>query len=69
MDEKEVTTKVYLDEKNSSHTPKRVNLVQLLDVKEKKIATIQADIIELKLEKELVFGIIKEEAKNLEYTT
>ncbi len=39
-DEKEVTTKVYLNEKNNPHILKRVNLVQLLDVKEKKIATI-----------------------------
>jgi hypothetical protein len=49
--------------------PKRVNLVQLLDVKEKKITTIQADLTKLKLEKECVSITIKQEAKNLEYAT
>jgi hypothetical protein len=35
MNEEEVMVEVYLDEENSPQTPKRVNLVQLLDVKEK----------------------------------
>ncbi len=30
-----MTSKVYSNEKNNPQTPKRVNLVQLLDVKEK----------------------------------
>jgi hypothetical protein len=34
MDEEEVTSKVYLDEENNLQTPKKVNLVQLVDVKE-----------------------------------
>jgi hypothetical protein len=67
--EREVTTKVYLDEENNPHIPKIVNLVWLFDVKEKKITTIQIDVIELKLEKEFMSTTIKKEAKNLEYAT
>jgi hypothetical protein len=40
MDEEEVTSKVYLNEENNPQTPKKVNLVQLLDVKEKNITNI-----------------------------
>jgi hypothetical protein len=68
MDVEEVIVEVYLDEKNNSQIPKRVNLVQLLDVKEKKIATIQTYLIELKLEKEWV-STINKKTKNLEYAT
>ncbi len=69
MDEEEVMVEVYLHEENSPQILKRVNLVQLLDVKEKKITTIQVDLIELKLEKEHVSTTIKKEAKNFKYAT
>jgi hypothetical protein len=69
MDEEEVTAKVYLDEDNSSQTPKKIKLVQLLDMKEKNISIIQAYLIELKLEKECMSATVNKETKNLEYAT
>ncbi len=69
MDEEEVTSKDYLDEDNSSQTLKKIKLVQLLDMKEKNIAIIQAYLIELKLEKERMSATVNKETKNLEYAT